>query len=91
MSSLAERAAANAERAREKASRTAPDSLDVAREWWEITVRQTGEVFQVFLCPMQTQGWVREHYPRCQVAAIDRHSMMLPGSSIPEVPTSPAA
>ena len=68
MPTLAERASAIAAKARAKAQRTYPETLDVAREWWLVTT-PNDKTTSVFVHPAATAKEMGAIYPGCKVEA----------------------
>jgi len=68
MTTLAERASAMAEKARAKAARTYPETLDIARDWWLVTT-PADKTVSVFMHPPQTAKEMGAIYPGCKVEA----------------------
>ena len=66
MTTLAERASAIAAQARAKASRSYPETLDVAREWWLVTTPNDKTV-SVFMHPAATAKEMSAIYPGCKI------------------------
>ena len=57
-----------AAKARAKASRSYPETLDVAREWWLVTTPNDKTV-RVFMHPAATDREMGAIYPGCKVEA----------------------